>query len=218
MRAIIAAGTGRYADPWHPFVETSGLIAEVLGEDGWDAVVDDDVDRALTRLEDANLLVVDAGDPWRNGETGRGAPDASVAGLDAALARGIGVLAVHNAVSSLRDYPAWRAAIGGEWIVGRSGHPPIGAATFAIVRPDHPVTADIGDLRVFDERYAHLDVDDEADVLATSDVDGEAQPAVWALTREEGRAVVSTLGHDARAFRAESHRALLQAAARWATA
>ena len=68
-RAVIATGTGRYGDPWHPFSETSARIAALLRDDGWDVTVDDDVDRALAHLDGFDLLVVNAGDPWRNEDT-----------------------------------------------------------------------------------------------------------------------------------------------------
>ncbi|HEX5859309.1 MAG TPA: ThuA domain-containing protein, partial [Microbacterium sp.] len=156
--AVVAAGTGRYSDPWHPFLSTSRLIAGALEADGWTVALDDDLDHALASLDGADLLVVNAGDPWRNGETGHGAPEASTAGLRSALDRGIGVLAVHNAVSTLRDYPDWRAAIGGEWIEGRSFHPEISEATVRVVAR-HPITgaATAGaSFALFDERYTDL--------------------------------------------------------------
>ena len=43
MRALIASGSGRYGDPWHPFPETSVLVARILTEAGFDTTVDDDV-------------------------------------------------------------------------------------------------------------------------------------------------------------------------------
>ncbi|MGI6878476.1 ThuA domain-containing protein [Microbacterium sp. gxy059] len=214
MRAVVATGAGRYGDPWHPFARTSQEIARILAGDGW-RVEAREPDEALAALDGADLLVVNAGDPWRNGETGRGAPEASRAGLADALARGIGVLAVHNAVSSLRDYPEWIPAIGGEWIVDRSGHPPIGPAVFDVVRPEHEIVAGLDRIEAFDERYARLAVADEAEVLAVSEVDGERQPALWALERAGGRSVVSTLGHDERSFSSPAHREVLRRAARW---
>lgn len=215
-RAVIATGTGRYADPWHPFPATSARIAAALRCDGWDVTVDDDVDHALATLDGADLLIVNAGDPWREGgtELGRRADLAADAGLRAAIARGIGLVAIHSALSSLRDHPAWREAIGGEWQPGLSWHPPIGDARVRIVDGDHPVTEGMPPIDVFDERYSELVVDDGVRVLAVHDVDGVEHPAVWVRERPT-RAVVSSLGHDERAFDSPSHVALLQRAARW---
>lgn len=212
--AIVASGAGRYADPWHPYPETSAAIAEILRGAGWRVEVIEDADRALAALGDAALLVVNAGDPWRGEDAARGADPAADAGLTAAVERGIGVIATHSGLSSLRDYPLWRRAIGGEWVAGASWHPEIGATTLRSVDGAHGIVP--GDLEVFDERYADLEVDDGVRVLAVHDVDGVSHPAVW--TSEGGgiRAVASSLGHDARSYASDGHRTLLVRAARWA--
>ena len=215
-RAVIATGTGRYADPWHPYPETSARIAAALRSDGWAVVVDDDVDHALTTLDGADLLVVNAGDPWREGSTelAHRTDPAAAAGLNAAIDRGIGLLGVHAAVSSLRDYPAWRDAVGGEWEPGVSWHPPIGDARVRVVDGAHPVTERMPHLDVFDERYCDLVVDAGGRVLAVHDVDGREHPAVW-VREHPTRAVVSSLGHDERAYDSVALVTLLQRAARW---
>jgi hypothetical protein len=212
--AVIASGAGRYTDPWHPYAETSEALAGILRESGWHVDVVADPDAALTALEGVDLLVVNAGDPWRNDAAARGADPAARAGLDAAIDRGIGIIAAHSALSSLRDYPAWRRVIGGAWIEGRSWHPEIGTATLRAVDDADGIVR--GDIVVFDERYSDLEVDAGVRVLAVHDVDGAAHPAVW--THEGGgtRAVVSSLGHDARSYESAEHRALLARAARWA--
>ena len=216
-RATIASGTGRYADPWHPFPETSARIAAALRDDDWDVTIDDDVDHALAHLDGIELLVVNAGDPWRHGdvELEHFADPAADAGLTAAIARGIGIVAVHASLSTLRDHPAWREAIGGEWEPGRSWHPPIADAHVRVVDTDHPVTDGMPGIDVFDERYSDLAVDDGARVLAEHDVDGTAHAAIW-VREQPTRAVVSSLGHDERAYDAPEYVALIQRAARWA--
>src|SRR5688572_591129 len=79
-RAVIASGAGRYADPWHPFAATSVRLADLLERDGWQVDVIDDPDVALTELEGAALLVVNAGDPWRNDDARRGSVPEAEAG------------------------------------------------------------------------------------------------------------------------------------------
>jgi type 1 glutamine amidotransferase len=215
---VIASGSGRYADPWHPYPETSAAIAALLRADGWKVDVIAAPDRALASLDGAALLVVNAGDPWRNGEAARGADPDAEAGLSAALERGIGVIATHSALSSLRDYPAWRRTIGGEWEAGRSWHPDIDDAAVRVVDDAHGIAR--ADFAVFDERYTDLVVDEGATVLAVHDLDGVAHPVVWARETSPGaapvRALVSALGHDARAYDSEELRALLARGARWA--
>lgn len=217
-RAVIASGAGRYADPWHPYPQTSAAIADLLRADGWDADVIDDPDIALTQLVDADLLVVNAGDPWRNPDAAAAAAPAAAAGLAAALGRGIGVVATHSAVSSLRDYPDWISTIGGEWRSGLSWHPEIGDATVRAVAPGNVIVP--ADFTAFDECYTDLAVDSAVRVLAVHDLDGIAHPLVWTNETSRGRmpvrAVVSALGHDTRAYESPELRAVLARAARWA--
>ena len=213
-RAVIASGAARYADPWHPFAETSGHLAAVLRADGWSVEVVKDPDVALTRLEGAALLVVNAGDPWLDPGARRFVSPSAREGLDAAIARGIGLLAIHSALSSLRDYPAWRAAIGGSWEDGTSRHPEIGEARVRIVDATHPITAGMDDMELFDERYTDLVLDDGLEVLAAHELDGTRHPLVW-VREQPTRACVCALGHDARAYASPALRTIIARAARW---
>jgi type 1 glutamine amidotransferase len=214
-RAVIASAAGRYADPWHPFTHTTARIAEILGDDGWDVEIIDDPDRALASLDGAALLVVNAGDPWRGGEAGRGINAQAAEGLGAAIDRGIGLIAVHSALASLRDYPRWREAIGGEWQEGTSWHPPIGDVTVEVVDTEHPVTAGIPRIAGFDELYTDLVVDADVHVLAAHLRDAARHPLVW-VRETPTRAVVTAFGHDERSYDSGSIQALLRGAARWA--
>jgi type 1 glutamine amidotransferase len=213
-RAVIASGAGRYADAWHLFPHTSARIAEILSDDGWDVQVIDDPDAALASLDEAALLVVNAGDPWRGGDSGRRVDPDAAAGLGDAIDRGIGLIAVHIGLASLRDYPRWREAVGGEWEIGRSWHPPISAAVVP-VRGEHPVTAGLSEISLFDELYVDLAVDDDVLVLCAHQRDAASHPLVW-VREHPTRAVATAFGHDERSYESASHRALLRGAARWA--
>jgi type 1 glutamine amidotransferase len=243
VRAVIATGTGRYADPWHRFEETSSALVSVLSEAGFEVTIDLDVDHALRSLDGVDLVVVNAGDPWRDPHSGGEtitARDGAVAtvspesidGLARALQRGIGVLAMHSAVSSLRDYPDWAPAIGAIWVPGASFHPPIGDAEVRgtrLTRPETPESsAGAGDADfvvegfvVLDERYCGLQRVGRSTVVAEHYGPGDGgddihQPAVW--IRESGRAriAVDVLGHDARSYDSAGHRRVLRQLARWA--
>ena len=232
MRALIAVGTGRYSDPWHPFADNAARVAELLTADGWDVRVDDDVDGAMTRLADVDLLVVAAGDPWGTpthaGEpTGPvSAPAASVAGLAEAAARGIGVIALHAAVASLRGYPNWAELTGAIWVPGSSMHPPFeDAAAFRLHASELTEGLDeaasgtagtAGTLVAADERYSHLQFTGAVTVLADHEHDRQWHPAVF--TREVGavRVAADLLGHDPRSYDSPAHRELLRRLARWA--
>ncbi|MDE0546631.1 ThuA domain-containing protein [Microbacterium sp. C7(2022)] len=219
-RALILSGNGRYADPWHPFGATSACLAALLRDAGWSVEVREDVDAALGGLDSVDLLVVNTGDPARNndGVTDVADPAAiavATASLDAALERGIGVVAIHTAVSSLRDYPRWVEVVGGEWRPGTSWHPPIAQSEVEIVDPGHPITDGVTGISLYDEMYTDLVRADDVHVLAAHTLEGVVHPVVW--TREDAaRAVVCALGHEARAYESPELRGMLQRAAEWA--
>lgn len=216
-RAVIACGSGRYADPWHPFATTSTLLAELLTTAGFTTVVEDDVDAAMTRLDGVSLLVVNAGDPWRGGPP-TPAPMASAAGFRQALHHGIGILGMHTAPATMRGYPEWAPAVGAIWLPGISTHPPASDITVTIHDPQLAVAgiAAGGAIRVFDERYCQLQPIGQSDVVATHTVDGTTHPAVWRRQVARSRVAVDLLGHDERSYASETHRALVVALARWA--
>lgn len=215
MRAVIASGSGRYADPWHPFPATSALLAELLAESGFDATVEDDVDAALTGLDGVDLLVVNAGDPWRESDI-RLAPDhPSVLGLADALDRGIGVLALHSAVASLRDHPGWAAATGAIWVPGASWHPEFGTALITGVAL--PGSDEVSGFEVEDERYCSLQFVGESHVVAWHDGAAGLEPTAWVRRFGCSRVAVDVLGHDERSYASAGHRDLLRRLARWTT-
>lgn len=215
-RALILSGAGRYADPWHPFAQTSACLAEILTGCGVSVTIATDVDAAMTRLDGVDLLVVNAGDASRNDLP---VPDLSAAraGFAAALERGIAVLGTHTAAASLTDYPEWESVLGGRWLPERSMHPPIGPARVTLHADRHPVVAGLGDFDTVDERYSHLRVAADVVPLAAHTLDEVEHPLLWARTAGSSRVVYSALGHDARAYESAELRELLARAIRWLT-
>ena len=214
MRAVIATGAGRYADAWHPFAKTSECLSTVLEDAGFSVVIDDDLDGAMTRLDDVDLLVVNAGDPWRG--KGEGPGSEPVAGFAAALDRGIGVLGVHAAAATMRDYPAWAEAFGAIWLPELSLHPPIGPARITLTRSH--LGGELGDFEVFDERYSALQRIGRSDIVATHQVEGSTFPTAWTRVVGPARIAADLLGHDERSYDSPGHRALVARLARWAGA
>ncbi|MET0297940.1 MAG: ThuA domain-containing protein [Microbacterium sp.] len=215
MRALIASGAGRYADPWHPFPKTSPSVARILSGVGFDVTIEEDVDAAMTRLTGVDLLVVNAGDPWRESADAEPVPGASVDGFAGALERGIGVLALHCAVASLRDYPEWAPAVGAMWVPGLSFHPPLDEVQVTGVRL--PDGASVEDFVVDDERYCRLQRIGRSTTVAEFPGPDAVEPAAWVRRVGTSRVAVDVLGHDERSYASAGHRRLIAQLARWTT-
>jgi type 1 glutamine amidotransferase len=214
VKALIAVGTGRYADPWHRFAEIARRVAGVLSADGWGVELDEDVDRAMTRLDGIDLLVVAAGDPWGEGERSFSAPADSIQGLASAFARGMGAVGLHAAVASLRDYPSWGEMLGGVWIPDASMHPDISESHVTICA--HPLTAGIAGFSLVDEMYSNLQPVGERTTLATHTLDGRVHPLVWLREQGAARVAYDALGHHVGSYDSPEHVLLLRRVARWA--
>ena len=222
MRAVVLSGSGRYADRWHRFAETSAALAGIVAGAGYRVEVGDDLLGGLAALGDADLLVVNAGNPESPLPEGTGEPaepteaelEAAAAGLDAALERGIGILAVHAAASTLPEIPDFGHALGGRWIEGYSSHPPIGDARVHIVGT-HAIAEGVEDFTVVDERYSGLRLDGVIEPVAEHEEDGMRHPLVWARELGRSRIVYDALGHDVRSYESAEHRELLTRALQW---
>lgn len=231
MRAVILSGSGRYADPWHPYAETAPRLAELAESAGFAVTVAEDIDSALAELaDDVRLIIVNAGDPEgpstqpdaaapATEASGATAPDparlvAANAAFEAAIERGVGILALHAAAASLRDYPAYERALGARWVHGHSWHPPIGDARVHVVG-NHAITEDFADFTVFDERYTDFRLDAVIEPIAEHEHDGTRHPLVWAREFGHSRLVYDALGHDARSYDSAGHRELLERSLAW---
>ena len=224
-KALLLSGVGRYADPWHPFAETSAALASLLREAGFDVVIPADVDGALEELAGTaetglpELLVVNVGLP-RDGHQSPGTPVAA-AGLVRWLGSGRPMLVSHSSSTSFVDSPEWERGLGGRWVRGTSMHPEYGPATVRI-RPDSgPLVAGVQDFTLPDERYSWLRTAPGITVHATHTHEGTEHPLLWSLLRQSpdghpaGRTFYDALGHDAASYESPEHRELLGRAISW---
>jgi type 1 glutamine amidotransferase len=230
--ALLLSGTGRYADPWHPFAETSAALASLLREAGVQVEVADDVDAALEGLHTSqrgpDLLVVNVGLP-RDGGSSPGTA-AATRGLESWLAAGGPLLACHVSSTSFVDTPLWEEALGGSWVRGTTMHPDYGPANILMDPQSGPLAAGIPDFEVPDERYSWLRTLPGITVHARHQHEGILHPLMWSYTRDglgqagerqdaserkEARTFYDALGHDAASFDSPEHRELLRRAISW---
>jgi hypothetical protein len=219
--ALVLSGAGRYGDPWHPFARTSLRLASLATEAGYGVSITEEIDQALSVMTSLDLLIVNAGDPWRLMAGGRRRDHADrdqlAAGeerLRAAVDDGLGVLAVHQAVASLRDYPTFRSLIGCTWEPGVTWHPPLGDAQVRL-GGDHPIVRGLADFELTDERYVDLYYREPPTPFAWHEEAGRQHPLAWSRDAGATKLVVDLLGHDQRSYDSPAHCQLLVQAMRW---
>lgn len=229
MRALILSGAGRYADPWHPFPQTSARLADILREAGFDVEVSEAVDARMAALThpddghdgldtDPDLLVLNIGDPALTGTPDPEAEALGRAGLLAYLERGGRLLASHVSSTSLRGIPEWEDILGGVWVRGATFHPDYGRARIHVHPEQHEVVAGLGDFEVDDERYTDLRVATDVVPLASHEHEGREHPLIWARTYGPARVFYDALGHDGASYDSATHREILRRASLWLTA
>lgn len=208
-RAVLFAGGGDVTDPWHPFAATSRRIAALLEAEGVTTTIVDTVADLADAVGHARLLVLNAG------SGGEPTPHDAVllATIEAHLAAGRPLLALHAAAMLLPGSDAWGRALGGGWVPGASGHPPLGEARVAL--DTHKLVAGLGEVLVSDERYTALRVGPGSSVYAWHEEAGERHPLAWARHTGAARVVYDALGHDERSYDSASRCALLRAEVRW---
>lgn len=218
-KALVLSGAGRYADPWHSYHETTARILPLAHDAGWTTEVREDIDEALAEgLDQWDLLIVNASDSWHELDEAFPPPpketiDQGRANLAHAFERGISVLAIHSSASTLRDYPQFRTALGGEWTPGKSWHPSIGDVHVRTMHSE--IVEGLGDFTVLDERYTALTQDPGIEPLACCSSDNRTHLLVWANQYGTSRVIYSALGHDVRSYDSRGHRSLLRRGLSW---
>jgi uncharacterized protein len=212
--ATILSGAGRYADPWHPFADTSECIAAILRSADFTIDIAEDVDQGMSELgaaSETDLLVVNVGNP--------GGPDpadaVTRAGLLAYLKAGGPVLAMHVSSTSFPGIPEWESIIGGIWVRGKTMHPKAGLANIRVYPDRHAIVTTLHDFELTDERYSFMRVAPDIVPLATHQHDRLEHPLLWAREYDTARIVYDALGHDARSFESAEHREIIRRSALW---
>ena len=215
--ALLLTGVGRYADPWHPFPETTAALAGLLTDAGIAVEVANDVDAALARLDPADLwpdlLAVNVGLP-RDGRPSPGTVEA-MRGLERWVEAGRPLLACHVSSTSFVDSQAWEEALGGRWVRGTSMHPEYGPAKILVQGCSGPLAGGIPDFEVQDERYSWLRTSPDIKVHAMHRHEGTLHPLLWSRTRGGARSFYDALGHDAASFESPEHLEMLRRAIAW---
>lgn len=199
MRALILSGGVA-----HAFADTSAAIAARLAALDVRSSIATDLEAALARSPDVELLVfnlfrdqyfsrrypVDVPDPEYTPS-----PPVRQAIVDH-LARGGGLLALHGAVISFADWPQWRSILGAGWKQGTSGHPKRAAMEVRVRPGAHPIVEGTASFRLADdEPYGFLDLEPDNIWLATSAHGGVEHPMLWVRSYGGGRVAYLAPAH-----------------------
>lgn len=215
----------------HPFETSAPALAEILRGAGFATRVSFAIEETCADLR-ANpraLLVVHAL-RWTMTQHEKYAPDRAQWAfatshdvretIQAHVAHGAGLLALHTASICFDDWPGWPQLLGGGWQWGRSFHPPPAPVRMHLA-PSHILTRGLGDFLVTDELYSEQQIAPGSEICGWlspgTQTENAAQPAVWTHHYGKGRVVYDALGHDAESLRQPTHSRLIQRAALWAS-
>jgi hypothetical protein len=136
--------------------------------------------------------------------------------------KGVGLIALHDALLSYQDWPDYHRIIGGTYLLdflktGDKTIPPSDVGRnitihTAVADPHHPVTAGITDFTTYkDELYRKVPTGEDIHVLCTA----EDKPLIWCRTEKNSRVVTCMLGHGPPVWSDSSFQKILANAIQW---
>jgi len=135
--------------------------------------------------------------------------------LEQYLARGGGIVAIHDAVCG-DDPQYWKTVIGGAWEHGHAKWHE-GTTDLYFTDREHPVSAGISNFRFQDELYTDLHMLPEARVLVRGFQSVfDASPQAWVYEKDKYRAFVAIQGHEWDSFAHPAWRTLVLRGISWA--
>ncbi len=135
--------------------------------------------------------------------------------LESYLARGGGIVALHDAVVS-DDPQWWSGVLGGAWENGKAKWHE-GTTDLYFTDREHPVSAGISNFRFEDELYTDLDMLPQARVLVRGFQSVfDASPQAWVYEKDPYRAFVAIQGHEWSSFAHPAWRTLVLRGIGWA--
>ena len=213
----------------HPFDSGASAMSGVLRNHGVESTVTEDIEGGLADLgrDRFDLLTLYAlrwsmKDDKYAPHRARWALTLSSAAREAVVTHvqsGGGLLGVHTASICFDDWPEWRSILGGTWVWGQSGHPPLGPVNVHITEPEHPLTRGLSDFTLIDEVYGDLALEpDVVPLMQATAVNGSrgTHPMLWERRVGLGRVVYDALGHDAQSIEHPLHARILARCALWA--
>ncbi|MGI9326117.1 MAG: ThuA domain-containing protein [Pseudomonadales bacterium] len=204
MRNVLLSG-GIY----HPFEQTSDWLAQRFAAHGVESVSIDDVGEAVSELETADCLTINAL-RWRmlnhdkyiphRKQWAFEMPEAWATRIHEFVASGGALLGLHTASICFDTWYDYGNLLGGRWVWDQSFHPPPGPCEVRGVG-----AAAVSSFTTEDEIYHHLALGADSERLLEGRCVGESaaqdwQTLAWRRTEGDGRVLYCALGHDAAAL------------------
>lgn len=135
---------------------------------------------------------------------------------------GKGVVILHHGLVDYSDWQWWwEEVMGARWL--KTGGPGTKWKTtwkhdveiLAYPVGEHPVTAGVGPMRIWDETYKGMWLSPDIKVLMRTDEPTSDGPLVWLSPYRKSRVVIIELGHDRSAHLHPGYRKLVTNAVRW---
>jgi type 1 glutamine amidotransferase len=213
---------------YHPFAETSSVLADLLLPLGVQSDIIDDVDAGIDAVEggEYDLVTVNAL-RWRMLNNDKYIPYRAEWQFELAPRRqkalsqfidaGGGLLGLHTASICFDTWEAWSDLLGARWNWDASFHPDPHLLEARPGSTDHVIVRGLKPFRVTDELYHNLDRMPDTEILleAAAPANGELQALMFAKSIGSGRSVYDSLGHDAASLREPTHTRLLRRSAAW---
>lgn len=142
--------------------------------------------------------------------------------LTAFVESGKGLVILHHGLVDYSEFPwFWHEIMGARWLrVGGPGTPwkttwKHGVEQLVYPVGEHPVTAGVGPMRIWDETYKGMWFAPDIKVLMRTDEPTSDGPLVWLSPYNKARVVLIQLGHDHTAHLHPGYRRLVANAIRW---
>lgn len=128
---------------------------------------------------------------------------------------GVGIVSLHHALISFREWDEYDRIIGGVWTAGENTVKHDVRYSVKIADPNHPVTRGITDFEIVDETYKGYAVNPNVHVLLRADHPDSAPVIGWTHRYGNSPIVYIQHGHDGLAYGNPNYRKLVSQAIRW---
>jgi type 1 glutamine amidotransferase len=201
MKALLL---GDYTQaPFHALRGIDEKIKDIL-HDSFDLTITEDYS-LLSQDLGKYKLIISYSDRWEDELR-----DSEAGGLVSYVARGGGLLVIHNGISLCKRKEI--KSLTGAWF---TGHPQAQMLSFQVLTK-HPICEGIGNFQLYEEPYQydfcnHI----EQDVFLTYDFEGLRWKSGWTVNFGEGKVVCLHPGHRVEVFDDPCYRQIIRRSAWW---